>query len=142
MLRLLISFFRIHTARLRDNRGDGDSFWVVNKRGRELHLRLLGMDAPEFKQPLGVESSRRRRELLTGLEFKVRVVGKDCYGRKLAKVTIPGKGDLGKILVSEGMAHAMGAYRFTQFMARVRGRGVWGLSRRHRVNPGAYRKVG
>lgn len=65
---------------------DGDSFLMRGDDGREIEVRLYGIDAPERHQPW----SRRSREALYGLirgrALRLELVETDRYGRAVAKV--------------------------------------------------------
>ena len=83
---------------------DGDSL-LVEAGGRSMQVRLIGVDAPEFRQPFGLEAKEFSLRFCFGhklrLEFdKGRV---DRYGRVLAYVY---RGDrmLNEELVGAGLA--------------------------------------
>jgi micrococcal nuclease len=93
---------------------DGDTL-VVESRGRRYKIRILGIDTPEVRgpytreQPFGKQASARTKELATGKKVTLEYGGdalKDKYGRLLAYVTLPDGADLGRILISEGLAEA------------------------------------
>ncbi|MEG4490285.1 thermonuclease family protein [Microcoleus sp. D3_18_C4] len=66
---------------------DGDTFRVKCD-NREQKIRLCGIDAPEAKQPLGIESRDYLRSLIAKAKSQVIVVemDRDRYGRTVAEV--------------------------------------------------------
>jgi micrococcal nuclease len=119
---------------------DGDTVYV-RLRGRELDVRLIGIDTPEVDPSIGVEcygdeaSSFTERELdgrEVNLEFDVE--RHDRYGRVLAYVWLDGE-LFNERLIDEGYAvvttfppNVKYVERFTASQARARdaGRGLWG----------------
>lgn len=138
--RWLSGRYRFKAVLSNPKRGDGDSFFVISEKGKEYHIRLLGVDAPEWNQPLGRESSERRRQL-TSERFLVRLSGSDAYGRSLARVRLSDGRDLARVLISEGYAYNRGASKYAEFRARVTRRGIWGLRRKDRIAPEVYRST-
>lgn len=136
----LISRKRFY-ATLRDpGKGDGDSFFVISDSGREYHLRLIGIDAPEWSQPYGREASIFRRQL-TSDRFFVSILGTDCYGRSLAKVRLSDGTDLARTLVRNGSGYNRGGNGIAELKARFSRSGLWALPRRSRVAPELYRRT-
>ena len=117
---------------------DGDTFSLEQRmtgsgtRPR-LSVRPIGFDAPESSQAYGPEATAALRALIKehgGLAMKER--GIDQYGRVLAHVRlgVDGKGgDLARIMISHGHAHATDRSRIVRFFkslpARLAGRGLW-----------------
>lgn len=69
---------------------DGDTLRVV--RGQEeLKIRFCGIDAPEKKMPLGIESRDHLRSLVDigNGELMLVPIEKDRYGRTVAEVYVP-----------------------------------------------------
>lgn len=101
---------------------DGDTLHV-DVRGRDVTVRLLGIDTPELHpEECG---ARRATEVLESLADgrRVRLIGdptqdaRDRYGRKLAYVVLRGSGeDVGEVLVRRGWARV---YVFDRPFARV-----------------------
>jgi len=86
---------------------DGDTAEIQGER-----YRLTGYDTPETyrascaeEKALGDLATARARELIsTAAEVEIREQGKsDKFGRRLAELSVP-EGDLGAILISEGLA--------------------------------------
>jgi len=69
--------------------GDGDSLSICVER-REVRIRLLNIDAPEYKQPFGVESRQSLAELCANKVARVSWTKKDRYGRRLGQVSCDG----------------------------------------------------
>src|SRR4028118_519381 len=66
---------------------DGDTFQVQCD-GRKQKIRLCGIDAPEIKQPLGIESRNYLRSLFAQAKGQVIVIemDRDKYGRTVAEI--------------------------------------------------------
>lgn len=64
---------------------DGDSL-LVSREGQEVHLRLYGIDAPEFNQPGAGLARRHLKLLVSGRPLSVTVMDIDRYGRAVAQV--------------------------------------------------------
>lgn len=105
---------------------DGDTFVAIDRRGRRHKLRLKGVDAPEKDQPHGTHVRNEVRRLVAHRWVRVRLHGRDRYGRGLASVSTP-EGDLAAWLVRQGWAHALpgSGLRSQQVLARLRRRGMW-----------------
>jgi len=71
-----------------------------------VHFRFLGIDAPEKKgetKPLGLASMAYLQERIEGKKVKVKLSGKDKYGRWLATVFYEGV-NINDELVEKGYA--------------------------------------
>lgn len=121
---------------------DGDTFRVKCD-GREQKIRLCGIDAPETKQPLGIESRDYLRSLVAQASNKVIVIemDRDKYNRTVAEVLFDTPN--GEQSVQEEMLKAGFAYHYKQFsgnclnsdvfetaeqIGKSQQRGVWQLS--------------
>jgi len=90
---------------------DGDTLRVI-KGNEELKIRFCGIDAPEIKQPLGIESRDYLRSLIDQSNDTIYVlpIEKDRYNRTVAELWIPIKPDfeqqihLNTAMVEAGMA--------------------------------------
>ena len=90
---------------------DGDTLRVV-KGNEELKIRFCGIDAPEIKQPLGIESRDYLRSLIAKGNGTIYVlpIEQDQYNRTVAELWIPIKPDyeaqihLNTAMVEAGMA--------------------------------------
>lgn len=64
---------------------DGDTI-VVRHNGVNYRIRMLGIDAPEYRQPYGKDSRRALDRLVGGRSVRVRYDEKDRYHRYLGTV--------------------------------------------------------
>lgn len=87
---------------------DGDT--LVNGATHE-HIRLENADAPELKGACPAErelAQRAKAFAVAALEHVAPVIHRigrvDKYGRTLALVEVPGRGDLGELLIAAGLA--------------------------------------
>lgn len=128
---------------------DGDSL-LVEASGRSMEVRLIGVDAPEFKQEYGRKAKEFSLQFCHGhrlkLEFDKEIV--DRYGRVLAYVH---KGDkmLNEELLKAGLAIAIkikpntrhySRLKAAERVASIKKRGFWkqgGL----RMTPDQWRKA-
>jgi len=80
---------------------DGDTVWINREK-----IRLLDIDAPEMRGECALErrlaraSRDRLIELMRTRRFTIQRNGHDRFGRTLARL-----GDLGEVLLREGLAH-------------------------------------
>lgn len=128
---------------------DGDTFRCKNA-ARVQAIRLLGVDAPESKQPYGAESRAFLDRLIGGkpvvVKWRVRSIGNRPVGR-----VILGGEDIAPALLLAGsvyyaVEYAGGltvfrrrAYAAATREAREAGRGVFGLSEDERILPRDWR---
>ena len=82
---------RLHVARVED----ADTLMVEGKDGREVPVRLWGIDAPEGRQPYGQAATEAAEEITSGETVEVDVAGRDRYGRIVGRVRV-GDTDLGE----------------------------------------------
>jgi endonuclease YncB( thermonuclease family) len=108
---------------------DGDSLEL--RVGPSLErIRLVGIDAPEFSQPFGLEARDQLRRLCGGQSVQVVVFGRDRHGRWLADVYLRDRWVNGE-LVAGGYAWHFerwdNSLELAQFQAQARreGRGLW-----------------
>ena len=106
---------------------DGDSF--ITSTGME--VRLAHIDAPEFDQPWGAEAKAFVTQMILDMEVKLKIIGKDKYGRTLAEVILPDGRNLNQRLVMEGLAWHYRRYsndwhyQQLEFEARAKKKGLW-----------------
>lgn len=120
---------------------DGDTF-RANCDGKELKIRLCGVDAPELKQPLGIESRNYLRSLFSKAGNKAIIVKMDSdrYGRTVAEVLIElssGEQSIQEELLKTGLAYHYKQYSkncsnsdvfdTAEEIGRSNQQGVWGL---------------
>jgi endonuclease YncB( thermonuclease family) len=109
--------------------GDGDSLSVCLER-QEARVRLLYIDAPEYRQPFGKEARRSLAELCAGKVARLAWEQKDRYDRILARVTC-GEVDVNAEQVRRGLAWVSRldrpepAFYAAQRAARAAGLGLW-----------------
>jgi micrococcal nuclease len=120
---------------------DGDTLgFLRDGTARVEHVRLIGIDAPEFRECL----SRRATETARSLAHNRRVTVKgdptqdtrDQYGRRLAYVWLPGGRDLGFQMLERGLARVfvydrdhpfqrVSAYRRAEQAGRTKPASIW-----------------
>ncbi len=82
---------------------DGDSI-VVSRDKKQIEIRLLEIDCPEYDQAFGPQAKKRTAELCLGKTVTVKSTGKDDYDRTLAHVFLPNGKELNRELVNAGLA--------------------------------------
>lgn len=82
---------------------DGDSFRLHTSDGRELGVRIAGIDAPERTQPFANVSRRALREAIDDREVRVAAIKVDPYGRVVGRVFVAGR-DVGLEQLDRGLA--------------------------------------
>jgi len=131
---------------------DGDTV-ILNR----VHIRLLGIDAPEMEQTCRIEGSdyacgRDARNALKNRIGKAAIrcekEGFDKYGRDLGRCYL-GDTDLNQWMVEQGWAVSYGDYRSAEASARREKRGIWAGSfempfqwRREHQKPNAEPETG
>lgn len=137
---------------------DGDSLVCKTPEQQKIQVRLVGIDAPEYKQAY----SKRAREALSRItlnrQARLECVKTDQYKRRVCKVFVQPEScprcgktlDAGLALLTQGMAwwyrhyaneqppEDRGAYEFAEREARAKRVGLW----RHRnpVPPWEWRR--
>ncbi len=123
---------------------DGDTLWVRTIDGKELKIRLYGIDAPEIRhrekpgQPFGRQAAMGLRSKVRGRHVSIEVRDVDRYGRLVGVVRFNGR-DINLEMVKEGWAWAYRTYLERPYAseyieaekkARAGKRGLW-----KQVNP-------
>lgn len=122
---------------------DGDTL-RVERNGREVKIRLEGIDAPERDQPWGSEATAFARQQALGKRVTVRDKERDQYGRMVATIILPDGSSLNERLVRQGLAWWYRAYstdrtlQAVQAMARRERLGLWSDS--HPEPPWIWRR--
>ena len=129
---------------------DGDTIHVALTDGTVRKVRLVGIDAPEMKQPYGEESRRVMRELIpegtTVLLDSSHGTGR--FGRTLAHIYLPGENEnksVSLIMVERGAAWYFDVYHndpdlaAAQESAKQARLGLW-ASETPPEKPSDYRK--
>lgn len=83
---------------------DGDTIRIL-KDGKEVRVRLAGIDCPEKKQAFGTQAKNFTSEKAFGKHVKLNIVqASDRYGRIVADVILPDGSNLSLELVKAGLA--------------------------------------
>ena len=123
-----------YTATLKTLR-DGDSFTATGPEDTMVNIRLYGIDAPEYKQPFGLQAKKRLSKLIAHQELHIEPIDTDRYGRTVALVRLDDGTLVNEVLVAEGYAWVYDQYcrkdelcqhlRELQDKAREERRGLW-----------------
>lgn len=115
---------------------DGDSFRLRTSDGRELGVRIAGIDAPERTQPFANVSRNALRDAIDERELRVEAIKVDAYGRVVGRVFVSGR-DIGLEQLDRGLAWHFTRYdadlspvereRYAQAQSRAQARraGLW-----------------
>lgn len=88
---------------------DGDTLWFLDN-GKKEKLRLSQIDAPERKQPYGLEATHFLENLVLDKEITISFQSeKDRYGRHLGEVYLAEE-NINKFLVRNGLAWVYDRY--------------------------------
>jgi endonuclease YncB( thermonuclease family) len=82
---------------------DGDTVHIRTSGGREVIVRLAGMDAPEKSQAFGMAAKQHLTSLIAGQAVSCRSTKKDRYGRLVGKISLNGQ-DINFAMVQAGFA--------------------------------------
>ncbi|GAB5444211.1 MAG: hypothetical protein Fues2KO_45600 [Fuerstiella sp.] len=122
---------------------DGDTIDVLAD-GKQLRLRLAGIDAPERGQPFGRSAKQQLSDRIAGRSVRVVITDTDRYGRSIADV-FDDDGHLNRWLVERGLAWHYVKYSDSaelaaaESSARSAGRGLWSDPRH--VAPWDWRRL-
>lgn len=123
---------------------DGDTVTCIDTEGRQVRVRLLGIDAPELDQPQGRESRAALATKLAGGIVRVAGDARDQHGRLLGTLLL-GDRDLNREMVAEGWAWAFTGFAddhdliAVESQARREHRGLWADPRP--MPPGQWREL-
>ena len=123
---------------------DGDTFTVINRDKLQLKIRIIGIDAPESRQPFGNKAKQALSDLIYRKTIDIDVQYQEKWGRYAAKVYTPDGQDVALLMLQAGMAwhnvdyDKTAAYQAAQEKARKAGKGLWGDA--HPVAPWDFRK--
>ena len=81
---------------------DGDSA-IIRYGGQTLHVRIVGIDAPEKGQPYADESRDRFVAFLKSPTARIEILKRDIFRRWLVRIEVNGE-DLGETMVRDGNA--------------------------------------
>lgn len=121
---------------------DGDTVTCIDPGGAAHKIRLLGIDAPEYRQPYGDAARAALAAKVAGGGVQVRGTAHDQHGRLLGTLWIDGR-NLNRELVAEGLAWVFGGFApdedllATEAEARRLRRGLWADA--HPIPPADWR---
>ena len=69
---------------------DGDTVTVLDASNTQWKIRLMGIDAPEKKQPFGNKSKQQLSDLVFNKQVTIEYHKKDRYGRTIGKIVVDG----------------------------------------------------
>ena len=130
---------------------DGDTVEVATG-GREIKVRLWGIDAPEMGQPYGPASREALEDMVSGANHRVTLhpVVEDVYGRTVAVLQGMDAGEqaINVGLVADGHAYHVDAFesqgneclRGSEETAKASGVGLWRGGGEGRTPPWEYRR--
>ncbi|SEA65085.1 thermonuclease family protein [Nitrosospira multiformis] len=98
---------------------DGDTLTVLDGSNRQHKVRLMGIDAPERKQPFGTVSRQNLAHLVFGKTVAVEWHKQDRYQRVLGKVLLDGQ-DVNLEQIKAGLAWHYKQYDKDQQLADKR----------------------
>ena len=122
---------------------DGDTV-DANCGGRNLKIRLMGIDAPEMGQKPWGEKAKNNLEKLLTKNFSLESHGKDVYNRQLGKLFYGGQ-DLNLTMINQGWAVAYDGkdtpknYKDAQQIAKSKKIGIWAKNGLHQ-DPKKWRR--
>ncbi|WP_254772745.1 thermonuclease family protein [Nitrosospira multiformis] len=95
---------------------DGDTVTILDESNRQHKVRLVGIDAPERKQPFGTVSRQHLADLVFGKTVVVKWQKRDRYQRILGKVLVDGQ-DVNLEQIKAGLAWHYKQYGKAQQLA-------------------------
>lgn len=109
---------------------DGDTVMAIRDNVRPIKIRLAEIDAPEMKQPGGIDAKKALSEMVMHKRVTVDSQAVDQYGRLVAHLAVGGK-RVSELMIELGMAweyshfHQNKRYIALQSEAQAAGRGLW-----------------
>lgn len=82
---------------------DGDTVTVLTNANEQVKIRIYGIDCPEKKQAFGAKAKQFLSSLIFGQVVMIQPLGKDLYGRTIARITCEGR-DIGLTMIQYGYA--------------------------------------
>ena len=111
---------------------DGDTFIGLTNDRREVHFRLLGIDAPEKGQPFSEKSKEKLAELIAGKFVRIKAQQKpDRYGRLIVWAYTPDGEDVSAEMLKAGLSWHFSKFDNSAFYsqleteARKNRTGIW-----------------
>jgi micrococcal nuclease len=123
---------------------DGDTFRCIANQ-QLVKVRIREIDAPELKQPYGVESKKYLQSLIERKNVSLEDEGVDLYNRTLAHVNVMGL-SVSSEMVKSGSAWVYERYAnnknltYQQEMATYAQYGLWGGSENAPIQPWLWRR--
>ena len=123
---------------------DGDTLTLLVAGNHQVKVRLVGIDAPELKQPYGQQAKQALSALTFGKSARVESPEPDKYGRTLGTVFV-GAVNVNAELVKQGAAWVYRAYPFPpelealEAQAQAAKWGLWALQPDQRCPPWDWR---
>ncbi|MBF0444564.1 MAG: thermonuclease family protein [Magnetococcales bacterium] len=109
---------------------DGDSL-LIKKGGKNIRVRLQGIDAPEKGQPFAEKAKYAAIKMAKNRNVQVVVKERDKFGRTVAKVILPDGRNMSYTMVEMGLAWRHIRYgkdphlKILEAQARKKGVGLW-----------------
>ena len=124
---------------------DGDTFIGLTNDRREVHFRLLGIDAPEKGQPFSEKSKEKLAELIAGKFVRIKAQQKpDRYGRLIVWAYTPDGEDVSAEMLKAGLSWHFRKYDNSAIYSQLENEarknrfGIW--SEANPVSPWDFRK--
>jgi len=108
---------------------DGDTIYL-SAPGRDIKVRMVGIDAPELNQPYGAEARDALTQMVKGKTVRVIAEDRDRYGRIVGRVFL-GNLDVNLAMIRQGYAWVYRNYTTDQNLysaeteAQNSRRGLW-----------------
>lgn len=93
---------------------DGDTVVILTEKKQKLNCRLYGIDAPEKKQPYGIEAKEYLSNRVLNKVFPYEVKTVDHYGRSVCVIYDDGDGPS----VNEEMVYRGFAWAYVQYLKK------------------------
>ena len=125
---------------------DGDTFIGLTNDRREVHFRLLGIDAPEKGQPFSEKSKEKLAELIAGKFVRIKAQQKsDRYGRLIVWAYTPDGEDVSAEMLKAGLSWHFRKYDNSAIYSQLENearkirKGLW--SEVNPISPWDFRKT-
>ena len=123
---------------------DGDTITVLTDTKEQIKIRIYGIDAPERRQAFGAKAKQFLSSLIFEGNVTIKPLGKDLYGRTIAKVYHADM-DVGLTMIESGHAWWYQQYakkdvdyKRAQERAKKQQLGLWADS--NPIEPSKFRK--
>lgn len=124
---------------------DGDTITVLREGKMQIKIRFADIDCPERGQPWGRNATEALKEAIGSNEVGVEVLGKDRYGRTIARVYVDSI-SMNRYLVESGNCWVYPKYAKDPILfglednAKAARKGLWQIPDSERVPPWEWRK--